>query len=144
MAAALGLALAVAAAHAGSVLPLGCDRPLQIDASQQDRLLRFAAVVREQLAGSGSAAALIYAYLVRFLSVALQTVGAGLAKVKPSMEDAARSLGLSPRQVLATGSAALLLETNLSSPSQAYVLRPSDNRLPFASWVRITPSCCVA
>jgi len=57
--AALGLALAVGAAHAASVLPQGCDRPLQIDAGQQDRLLRFAAVVREQLAGSGSAAALI-------------------------------------------------------------------------------------
>ena len=50
---------------------------------------------------TGTAVALVYAYLVRFLSVALQTVEAGLAKVKPSMEDAARSLGLSPRQVLA-------------------------------------------
>ena len=57
---------------------------------------------------TGSAAALIYAYLVRFLSVALQTVEAGLAKVKPSMEDAARSLGLSPRQVLARVHAPML------------------------------------
>ena len=57
---------------------------------------------------TGTAAALIYAYLVRFLSVALQTVEAGLAKVKPSMEDAARSLGLSPRQVLARVHAPML------------------------------------
>ncbi len=49
---------------------------------------------------TGSIAALVYAYLVRFLAVALQTVEAGLAKVRPSMDDAARSLGLSPSRTL--------------------------------------------
>ena len=43
---------------------------------------------------TGTIAALVYAYLVRFLAAALQTVEAGLAKVTPSMDDAARSLGL--------------------------------------------------
>lgn len=43
---------------------------------------------------TGGIAALIYAYLARFLSVALQTVDASLAKITPSMDDAARSLGL--------------------------------------------------
>jgi iron(III) transport system permease protein len=38
---------------------------------------------------------------VRFLAVSLQTVEAGLGKIKYSMDDAARSLGLSPNQVLA-------------------------------------------
>jgi iron(III) transport system permease protein len=42
---------------------------------------------------TGGIAALVYAYLVRFLTVSLQAVEAGLAKVKPSMDDAARSLG---------------------------------------------------
>ncbi len=42
---------------------------------------------------TGGIAALVYAYLVRFLAVALQTVEASLAKITPSMDDAARCLG---------------------------------------------------
>jgi len=49
---------------------------------------------------TGGIAALVYAYLVRFLAVALQTVEAGLTKVRPSMDDAARSLGQSPSRTL--------------------------------------------
>lgn len=43
---------------------------------------------------TGGVAALIYAYLVRFLAVALQTVESSLGKITPSMDDASRSLGL--------------------------------------------------
>ena len=43
---------------------------------------------------TGGIAALIYAYLVRFLAVALQAVNTSLAKITPNMDDAARSLGL--------------------------------------------------
>ena len=43
---------------------------------------------------TGSIAVLVYAYLIRFLGIALQTVDAGLTRVTPSMEDAARSLGM--------------------------------------------------
>ena len=50
---------------------------------------------------TGSITALIYAYLVRFLAVAFHTVEAGLTRVTPSMDDAARSLGLSPGRTLA-------------------------------------------
>lgn len=50
---------------------------------------------------TGSIAALVYAYLVRFLAVALQSVEAGLAKITPSMDDAARSLGTPPAGILA-------------------------------------------
>jgi iron(III) transport system permease protein len=49
---------------------------------------------------TGTIAALLYAYLVRFLAAAMQTVEAGLAKVTASMDDAARSLGLSPASTL--------------------------------------------
>ena len=42
---------------------------------------------------TGSVIALVYAYLIRFLGVALQSVDAGLTKITPSMDDAARSLG---------------------------------------------------
>ncbi|NBS58201.1 MAG: ABC transporter permease subunit, partial [Betaproteobacteria bacterium] len=51
---------------------------------------------------------LVYAYLVRFMSIALQTVEAGLAKIKPSLDDAARSLGMPPGEVLARVHAPIL------------------------------------
>jgi iron(III) transport system permease protein len=50
---------------------------------------------------TGTIAALVYAYLVRLLAIALQTTEAGLAKITPSMEDAARSLGATPAGALA-------------------------------------------
>ncbi len=42
---------------------------------------------------TGGVAALIYAYLARFLAVALQTVESSLGKITPNMDDASRSLG---------------------------------------------------
>lgn len=49
---------------------------------------------------TGGIAALIYAYLVRFLAVALQSVTSSLAKVTPSMDEVARSLGSSQGETL--------------------------------------------
>ena len=49
---------------------------------------------------TGGIAALVYAYLVRLLAVALQTVQASLAKITFSMDDAARSLGYSQTATL--------------------------------------------
>jgi iron(III) transport system permease protein len=49
---------------------------------------------------TGSVAALVYAYCVRFLAIALQTVEASLGKITPSMDDAARTLGVSPGAAL--------------------------------------------
>ncbi len=49
---------------------------------------------------TGGIAALVYAYLVRFLAVALHTVESSLAKITPSMDDAARSLGLGQSETL--------------------------------------------
>jgi iron(III) transport system permease protein len=57
---------------------------------------------------TGTVAALVYAYLVRLLAVSLQTTNAGLAKITPSMEHAARSLGASPAATLARVHAPLL------------------------------------
>ncbi len=42
---------------------------------------------------SGTLFALIFAYLVRFLSVSIGTVESALEKIKPSMDEAARSMG---------------------------------------------------
>ena len=49
---------------------------------------------------TGGIAALIYAYLVRFLAVALHTVESSLGKITPSMDDAARSLGLGQGEMM--------------------------------------------
>ena len=49
---------------------------------------------------TGSIAALVFAYLVRFLAVSLNTIEASLGKVRRSMDDAARSLGRGPGNAL--------------------------------------------
>ncbi len=49
---------------------------------------------------SGTILALIYAYLVRFLPVAFGAVESSLGKIKPSLDDAARSLGATPSNIL--------------------------------------------
>ena len=49
---------------------------------------------------TGGMLVLVYAYLIRFLAVALQSIEAGLSKITPTMDDAARSLGATPFEVL--------------------------------------------
>src|SRR6185295_13797421 len=98
----LGYAIPGAVIAVGVLVPLG-------------RLDNWLAAGIESLSGAkpgllltGTIVALVYAYVVRFLAVALQTMEAGLARVTPSMEDAARSLGASPARTLARVHAPLL------------------------------------
>jgi iron(III) transport system permease protein len=49
---------------------------------------------------SGTLFALVFAYAFRFLSVALQTVDAGLQRIKPSMDESARMLGANATEIL--------------------------------------------
>lgn len=49
---------------------------------------------------TGSAAGLIFAYVVRFLAVGFQTADASLARIPPTLDDAARSLGASVGEAL--------------------------------------------
>jgi iron(III) transport system permease protein len=56
--------------------------------------------VRPGLLLTGGIVALVYAYLVRFLAVALHTVESSLGRITPSMDDAARSLGCDPGMTL--------------------------------------------
>jgi iron(III) transport system permease protein len=91
----LGYALPGAVIAVGILLPLGrIDNAIASLVEQQ-----FG--VKTGLLLTGSITALIYAYVVRFLAVAFQTIEAGLTRVTPSMDDAARSLGLSPARTLA-------------------------------------------
>ena len=64
---------------------------------------------------TGSIAALVYAYLVRFFAVSLQAVEAGLTRITPSMDSAARSLGSGPGATLARVHAPLLWRSALSA-----------------------------
>lgn len=64
---------------------------------------------------TGGIAALVYAYLVRFFAVALHAVEAGITKITPSMDSAARSLGLSPSATLARVHAPLLWRSGLAA-----------------------------
>lgn len=50
---------------------------------------------------TGTAAALVFAYLARFLNVALNAVEASLARIRPSLDEAARSLGATQARLLA-------------------------------------------
>jgi iron(III) transport system permease protein len=90
----LGYALPGAVIAVGILLPLGkFDNAVSMWMEEQ-----FG--IRTGLLLTGSIAALIYAYLVRFLAVAFKTAEAGLTRVTPSMDDAARSLGCSPARTL--------------------------------------------
>src|SRR5690606_27064667 len=77
----------------GSVIAVGVLIPL----TRLDNLIAqwwtSAFGVNPGLILTGGIAALVYAYLSRFLSVALQTVESSLGKITPSMDDASRSLG---------------------------------------------------
>jgi iron(III) transport system permease protein len=84
----------------GSVIAVGVLIPVT-------RLDHWLAGLWQQMTGvnpglilTGGIAALLYAYLARFLAIALQTVEAGLGRITPSMEAAARSLGSSQGETL--------------------------------------------
>jgi iron(III) transport system permease protein len=49
---------------------------------------------------SGTLVALVFAYLVRFLAVSLQTVEAGLGKIRPTMDEVARSMGVGSGEIV--------------------------------------------
>ena len=84
----------------GIVIAVGVLIPLARFDNALDAWMREAFEVSTGLLFTGTMAALVYAYLVRFLSASLQTVEAGLTKIRPSMDDAARSLGVGPLETL--------------------------------------------
>ncbi len=80
----------------GAVIAIGILVPVARLDNAIDAWMRANFAFSTGLLLTGSIAALVYAYLVRFLAVALQTVDAGLTKITPSMDEAARSLGVGP------------------------------------------------
>lgn len=84
----------------GLVIAVGTLIPLARLDNALDAWMRASFGVSTGLLLTGSIAALVMAYVVRFFSIGLQTVDASLEKVRPSMDDAARSLGCGPVESL--------------------------------------------
>jgi iron(III) transport system permease protein len=84
----------------GTVIAVGVLMPFAWLDNSIDGWMRANFDISTGLLLSGTLVALVFAYTVRFLSVSIQAIDAGLGKIKPSMDDAGRSLGLSPFKVL--------------------------------------------
>ncbi len=84
----------------GTVVAVGVIIPLAWLDNQIDDLLRDHFDITSGLLLSGSLFALMFAYMVRFLAISVQSVESGLGKIRHSMDDAARSLSYTPAQIL--------------------------------------------
>jgi iron(III) transport system permease protein len=70
---------------------------------------------------SGTVTVLVYAYLVRFLGVALQTADAGLTKITPAFDASARSLGAGNLELLVRVHQPLLRRSVLTAALLVFV-----------------------
>lgn len=92
----------------GSIVAVGVLIPLAALDRTLDGLMREHFGIATGLLLTGSLTALVFAYLVRFLAIAQQTLGAGLARITPSMDAAAATLGADRRRTLLAVHAPLL------------------------------------
>jgi len=84
----------------GSVIAVGILVPIGKFDNAIDAWMRGTFSISTGLLLSGTITALVFGYLVRFLAVSFSTVEASLGRIKPSLDDAARSLGLNPTSTL--------------------------------------------
>jgi iron(III) transport system permease protein len=70
---------------------------------------------------TGTALGVVFAYLVRFSAVAMQTVEAGYARVPPSVDETARLLGASPARLFARLHMPLLRRSALAAVLLVFV-----------------------
>ncbi|MBI1402580.1 MAG: ABC transporter permease subunit [Porphyrobacter sp.] len=111
----LGYALPGALLAVGLLAPLG---------SLDQGLTRF---LRDNFGWSGgllltgTSLILVYALSVRFLTVAYNAVGGGLARIPPGLDSAARSLGARPARVLARIYAPLLAPSLLGAAALVFI-----------------------
>ena len=99
----VGLAVQAASmgyALPGAVIAVGILIPLAAFDNALDALMRQYFGVSTGLLLTGTIWALMFAYIVRYLAVALKTTEASFARIPRSMDEAARNLGAGPRGVL--------------------------------------------
>ncbi|MEW8264681.1 MAG: iron ABC transporter permease [Candidatus Thiodiazotropha sp.] len=84
----------------GTVIAIGVMIPFAAFDNALDSWLRQQFGWSSGLLLSGTLVALVFAYLVRFLAVSLQTVEAGLGKIRPTMDEVARSMGTGSGEIV--------------------------------------------
>lgn len=84
----------------GAVVAVGVMIPFSTFEHWLDSWLSTQFNISSGLLLSGTIFALIFAYIVRFLPMSLQTVDAGLGRIKHSMDEAAQSMGLNSYQTI--------------------------------------------
>jgi iron(III) transport system permease protein len=105
----------------GSIIAIGVLLPFAWFDNQLDRWMTAQFGLSTGLLLTGTVAALIFAYLVRFLAVALQSIESGLGKIRPSMDEAARSLGRGPFATLRTIHGPLMRGSLLTAALMVFV-----------------------
>ncbi|MEL7029353.1 MAG: iron ABC transporter permease, partial [Pseudomonadota bacterium] len=84
----------------GALLAVGLLGPLGAFDQTLTRFSRTTFGLDHGLLLTGSLTILVYALVVRFLTVSYNSVGGGMEKISPAMDDAARSLGARPFEVI--------------------------------------------
>ena len=105
----------------GSVIAVGVIIPAGALYKAIDRWMESTFGISTGLLLSGTVAILIYAYVVRFLAVASNTVESSLVRIRPELDDASRSLGYGPLDTLRKVHAPLLTSGLLSAAMLVFV-----------------------
>lgn len=105
----------------GSVIAVGVLLPIGNLDNAIDAWMRSSFGISTGLLLSGTIAALVFAYLVRFLAVSLSSVDASLSGIKPNLDDAARSLGHSSISTLVRVHAPLMWSGVLTATMLVFV-----------------------
>lgn len=121
----------------GSVIAVGTLVPFGLADNALDGWMRARFGVSTGLLLSGTMVALVFAYLVRFLAVGQSAVESGLSRLKPSLFQAARTLGCGParavlrveaplaRGALMTAAVLIFVDTMKELPA-TLIVRPFD------------------
>lgn len=84
----------------GTVLALGLLVPIGLIDNAVASTLKHLTGYNPGLVLLGSGAALVMAYVIRFLSIAVSGIDSGMSRISPRMDEAARSLGSPVRDVI--------------------------------------------
>ena len=129
----------------GTVLAIGLLMPFMLFDGLASSLWQLLGNPSPGLLLMGSTTALVCAYVIRFLAITIGGIEAGLARIPPSMEQAARLLGESPGGTLrrihlpllrpALGAAALLVFVDTMKELPATLLLRPMNFETLATWL---------
>ncbi|SHH82376.1 ABC transporter permease [Pollutimonas bauzanensis] len=129
----------------GTVLAIGLLSPIVLVDGLASWLWRLLGNPEPGLLLMGSTTALVCAYVIRFLAISIGGIESGLARIPPSMEQAARLLGETPGGALrrihlpllrpALGAAALLIFVDAMKELPATLLLRPVNFDTLATWL---------